>query len=158
MKKIPFNLKKDQELKILELLSLFFKKMDMKVTPEISTDKETVWINIKSETPSLLIGYRGSNLLALQLILRLMLSRAFKKPLKLMIDVDGYRAKQKEFLHNLARRIARKVRQTKRIEILRPMSAYERKIIHLTLAQEGDLITESVGEEPNRRVMVKLKK
>ena len=141
--------------KVKKLSQDFFKKMGFKVKCEIEVASELIFLNLKTEDSALLIGYRGGSLAAIQHILRKILNRDLEQPLNLIVDVEGYKNKKKEYLNNLVKRLAEKVLRTDRLELLRPMAAHERKIVHLALAGVEGVTTESVGEEPNRRVMIK---
>lgn len=115
------------------------------------------WVSIESEKAALLIGHEGSNLKAIQHIITAM-NRKRNQPTKVIIDINNYRLNRLEFLRKIALINSERVVQTKHLVILRPMSAYERRVIHLTLASKKDVETESLGEEPNRYVIIKPKK
>jgi spoIIIJ-associated protein len=119
--------------------------------------KEAVAINISTDDAKILIGQAGENLIAFQRMARLLFRKQNKEQsLPFVIDVNNYRREKEERLKSLARSAALKVRRTKEKEVLRPMSAYDRRIVHTFLAGEEDLATESVGDEPERKVVVKL--
>lgn len=118
-------------------------------------------LNIKSEDSSLLIGRGGENLKALQHITNLILysDGSFEdNRIRFQIDVDNYRHNQKQNLLRTIDRVIQQVRRSTRPEVLQPMSAYDRKTVHMELSKHADLFTESIGEEPNRRIVVKIKK
>ena len=119
-------------------------------------------INIMPSDPALLIGKHGETLAALQHIIRLIL----KKPIsllsleaepKVMVNIGDWRARQKEALEEIARRAADKVQRFGRSEVLRPMTSFERRIVHAALADQEGVMTESMGEAEERRVVVKKK-
>ncbi len=130
---------------------VFLKKED-------STERPTVGVEIKTEDSRLLIGERGANLQAFQHLLRVLVHHNVEQDITLVVDVNDYRAQKKAILETLARRAADKVRSSHQLVILKPMSAYERRVVHSIIAESDDLATESLGEEPNRRVVVKMKK
>lgn len=130
---------------------VFLKKED-------AGDKPAVGVVIKTEDSRLLIGEHGANLQAFQHLLRVLVHRNIEQEVTLIVDVNDYRAQKKAILESLAKRAAEKVRATHQLVILKPMSAYERRIVHSVIAENEDLATESLGEDPNRRVVVKLKK
>lgn len=74
----------------------------------------------------------------------------------LVVDINNYRKEREKFLTELAVKVAQRVRRTKEPITLEPMSAYERRFIHLKLAEQPDIVTESIGEEPERRIVVRL--
>jgi len=121
-------------------------------------DRPTVIVHIKTEDSRLLIGEHGANLAAFQHVLRTMINKKLDSHLSLVVDVNDYREKKEEALGELAKRAISKVKATESLVILKPMSAFERRIIHTVIAKETGLMTESLGEEPNRRVVVKIHK
>jgi len=107
------------------------------------------------ENARFLIGKNGENLKALEHILRAMLLRNDKEIASLSVDVNDYRKAKSSEVINLAREAAVRVRNTKKAEALYPMSAYERRLVHAELASHPDVSTESIGDEPQRRVVIK---
>lgn len=112
-------------------------------------------LNIVSEDAGLLIGHRGDTLNALQYLVNVAANRHHQgSPVRLVLDVGGYRRRREATLRQVALRTARRVRQEKRRVALDPMNAMERRIIHLALKDDPYVETRSEGEEPNRRVVV----
>lgn len=105
-----------------------------------------------------MIGYRGETLYSLQNILSSIASRGIEKRIRVILDIEGYKAKREKTLEELAEKVAKTVMKTKKPIKLEPMQAYERKIIHSKLQNNNRIKTESVGEEPNRRIIISLKK
>lgn len=103
----------------------------------------------------ILIGARGSHLAALQHIIRSLLRRQLKETLRITVDVNGYSAGRERTLLHLAEEAARKAGRTGQAIVLPPMVAAERRTIHTSLAARPDISTASLGEEPNRRVVVR---
>jgi R3H domain protein len=122
-------------------------------------NKETIpTLTIYSDNDSLIIGRNGKNLQALSIITNQYIQKLIGKSYKFILDVNSYKEKRDEHLENLARKIAREVAKTK-IEVkMDSMNSYERRVIHNTLTNNKKVYTESVGEEPNRCVVVKPKK
>jgi len=134
----------------------FFQKMTLDVeVGETSQKEETLYINIKTQEPKLLIGEGGYTLLEIQKLLRAILRKKIPKVFYLDLDINGYKKKKIEYLKETARTVADEVALTKKEKILSPMPAYERRIIHLEIAGRGDVTSESIGEEPERRVVIK---
>ena len=102
----------------------------------------------------ILIGRRGSTLDALQYITRLIVSRKIKNKTPIIVDVEDYKEKHYADLRTLALNVAQQVTDSESSCKLEPMSAYERRIIHMTLANNPDVMTESIGEGDNRKVVV----
>lgn len=137
------------ESALAELLS----KMKVDATIEVlSADPPK--LNIETEDSGTLIGHRGDGLHALQHVLRLVLIRQGHETAP-VIDVGGYRQRSEEQLQATARRKAEEVRTTGRLAVLSPMSSYERRLVHVVVKEFDDLVTESLGEAGNRRVMIK---
>jgi len=117
-----------------------------------------VLIDINGDDLSVLIGRRAETLNALQYILALIISKEAGHWVQVIVDVEGYRARRERQLRQLARRMAEQALRTGKRQLLEPMSAAERRIVHLELRDHETVTTESVGEEPNRKVSIILKK
>jgi len=104
---------------------------------------------------NMLIGERGNNLAALEYLLKRILQKKYNEDWKFTLDVNDYRMKRLEDLKQDVKSAAKEVRTHKREVSLRPMSSFERRIVHLLLAEYPDITTESIGQEPDRRVIIK---
>lgn len=122
--------------------------------PETAGRHPTLWVDINGKDLSILIGRRGETLEALQYITSLILGKELEQFVPLVIDVEGYRQRRITQLQRLAKRLAEQVVDTGRRQALEPMPASERRVIHLALRNHPDVITESVGEEPHRKVTI----
>ena len=111
-------------------------------------------LDIEGEDLGLLIGRRGQTLASLQYLLNLIVARQLGKRVAFGVDVDGYRRRREDALISLAKRTASRVRQTGRSVTLEPMPPNERRIIHITLADDPNVITVSIGEGEGRKVAV----
>ena len=125
---------------------------------EVKAEEENILVNIDGEDTGYLIGYRGEVLNSLQNILTNIASKDVEGKVRIQLNISGYREKRKKDLENLADKIAKNVIRTKKSISIEPMSAYERKIIHLRLQDSDKVTTHSVGEEPYRKIVVSLKK
>ena len=126
---------------------------------EADADGEVpVLIDITGEDLSVLIGRRAETLNALQYILALIVSKEASHWVQVIVDVEGYRSRRERQLRQLARRMAEQAIRTGKRQLLEPMSAAERRIVHLELRGHEAVTTESVGDEPNRKVSIILKK
>lgn len=144
---------------VSEFLDVFLKQIsteDLKY--EVSHDKYYIYINIIGEKTNSLIGYRGETLNAIQTLLTSVANKEIQERIRLILDISGYREKRKKVLEELAEKVSKTVIKTRKKVVLEPMTAYERKIIHSKLQTNTKVITESIGEEPNRKVVVLLKK
>jgi spoIIIJ-associated protein len=121
-------------------------------------EKGKVEIVINSQDAAHLIGYKGKTLDALQSTINNIVQKEESDTAKVFIDVNGYKTKKEEVLKNLAKKMAENVVKFRKTIKLEPMSSYERMIVHSELAGRKDVETESSGEEPGRRVIIKLKR
>lgn len=119
---------------------------------------EPIVLNIRGGEVADLIGRRGENLRSLQFVLNLMLNKQLRKHMRVTVDVDGYRARREELLRGMAQRFAHRVRSTREPMQLEAMPPNERRIVHITLADDPDVETESIGEGDARRVVIRLKR
>lgn len=116
-----------------------------------------ILIDIQGDDLSILIGRRAETLNALQYILGLIVSKEAQRWAQVVVDVEGYRARREKQLRQLARRMADQAVNTGKRQILEPMSSAERRIIHLELRDHPDVYSESIGEEPARKVTILLR-
>jgi spoIIIJ-associated protein len=111
-------------------------------------------LDVSGEDLGILIGRRGDTLASVQYLVNLIVSRKSKTRIAFGVDVEGYRRRREESLKNLALRMAERVRNTGQTITLEPMPPNERRIVHLALAKDTSVITESVGEGENRKVAI----
>ncbi len=111
---------------------------------------------IDGDDAAILIGRRGETMDALQYLCLLVSNRTGKDYCKISIDVANYRSKREKTLEELAKKIAAKVKKTHHSQTLEPMNPYERRIVHSTIQKIDGVKSESVGEDPNRRVVISL--
>jgi len=116
-----------------------------------------VLFDIEGDDLGILIGRRGQTLACLQFILRLIVGHQTKTWLPIVVDVEGYKQGRSEKLQALACRLAEQVKDRREPFTLEPMPAYERRVIHLTLADHPDVTTESVGLGEARKVVIRPK-
>jgi spoIIIJ-associated protein len=115
---------------------------------------EVITINVTGDDLGILIGRRGQTLAALQHMVRLMVAHQMKARVPIVIDVEGYKQRRYSALQALALRLAEQVRERRKPFALEPMPAYERRIIHLALADDPDVTTESTGVGEVRKVVI----
>ena len=143
-------------VKIKKETENFFKKMDIEVEINFPSPKEqTVPIDVKAQEPQILIGENGQTLVEIQHLLKIILKRKISDPFFIDLDISGYKKKKANYLKEMARSAADEVALYKKEKILPPMSAYERRIVHMELSERKDVITESIGEEPDRKIIIK---
>jgi len=126
----------------------------------VAAREETGQIHVSVTGPDLapLIGRRGQALEALDLLVNLITAHRQGRRIPVVVDVERYRERRIETLQDLARRYAERARRTGRPVALKPMSAGDRRIVHTTLAEDGGISTHSEGEDPDRHVVITLRK
>ena len=115
---------------------------------------DVIALDVTGDDLGILIGRRGQTLSSLQYIVRLIVAHQTQARVPIVIDVEGYKQRRYEALQALAQRMAEQVKTRGRPFTLEPMLAYERRIIHLALADDPDVTTESVGEGETRKVVI----
>jgi spoIIIJ-associated protein len=133
-----------------ELLRL----MELKGSVEIQMGTEAAKLNVVGEDLGVLIGRRGEKLASLQHIVNLIVARREGQLNRIMVDVENYRGRREDQLRDVADRAAKRVAQSGKIIQLEAMTAMERRIVHLALSEHSTVRTQSVGVEPNRRVVI----
>ena len=143
-----------------QFLSDLFQAMHIAVELEVAVPEEEgpVSINLRGEDLGILIGKHGQTLDALQYLTNLAANRDAEEKIKFVIDVEEYRRRRAETLTRLAQRLASKVKRMGEPVVLEPMTPHERKIIHMALQDDRRISTYSEGEEPNRKVVIALKR
>lgn len=120
-------------------------------------EENSLPMDLKAEDPQILIGEQGKTLIELQRILSRIIRKKLGEQIFIDLDVNQYKKKKIEYLKEMAQSMADQVSLQKEEKVLSPMSPFERRIIHLTLSEREDVETESTGEEPERRVVIKPK-
>jgi len=132
-------------------------KIDYRID-RVEYENGVVRINVTGKDMGLLIGRKGETLNAVQFLLGMMVNRELEERVRIVLDVEDYRLKKEESLVNLAKRLSERVKKTQRSIVMRPMTPQERRIVHTTLQGDPQIVTFSQGEEPNRKVVISLKK
>ncbi len=156
-KKCEIEVIEKREIKnfIKEKLVTILREMGYQAEVEIQVKQDVPTYRIYSNNDSLLIGKSGKNLEALQIVLRQIVNTETGINYRFFLDVSDYKEKNEHHLEVLAKRLAREVATTK-IEVkMDSMNSYERRIVHNVLTNNKKVYTESVGEEPNRCVVIK---
>jgi spoIIIJ-associated protein len=142
-----------------ELLRLMDLSSEVKLSDEFTVvgangDATAIGLNIEGEDLGILIGRRGQTMVSLQLIVRLIMSHKMDVRIPIVLDVEGYKQRRCEGLRTLAKKLADQVR-TRRVPFtMEPMTAFERRVVHLALADYPDVTTESTGEGEARKVVI----
>ena len=145
--------------KAQQFLQTLTQLMGVNVSVAVSTDENgNVLVNMTGDTLGILIGRRGETLDALQYLTSLRVNKGQEGYTRVTLDTENYRAKREEALTRLANRMANRAVKTGRKVSLEPMNPYERRILHSALQANDAVDTHSEGEEPNRHVVITLKK
>ena len=164
IKKVEENELSEEEFNVIKnniskFLDKFLKQINAENTKfEIVRDENIVNLNINGENLNSLIGYRGETLNALQTLISRIGNKGLEKRHRIIVDIEGYRNKRIKALQDLAVKVSKTVMKNKKSIKLEPMSAFERKIIHDKLQENPKVTTHSVGKEPNRKVVIEIKK
>ena len=146
-----------------EALEEILKRMNLRAHVELRSDVEQdeaesdlppIALEVDGEDLGILIGRRGETLAALQYIMRLIVAHQQKARVPLTVDVEGYKQRRYGALRELALRLAQKAVSTKQSMTLEPMPADERRIVHLAVSVNPDVVTQSVGEGELRKVVI----
>lgn len=143
---------------IEKFIEEFIGKLHEDVKYKIEKETSGLKVDLNSKNLGYLIGYRGETLYSMQNILSVIASKGIENRVRVILDIEGYKEKREKTLEELAQKVAKTVIKTKKSIKLEPMRAYERKIIHSKLQENEKVETKSIGEEPNRRIVVSLKK
>jgi spoIIIJ-associated protein len=127
---------------------------DVEVEESAESEVQPIALEVKGDDLGILIGRRGETLAALQYVVRLIVAHHEKARVPLTIDVEGYKQRRYHSLRELALRLAEKAVSTRQSMTLEPMPADERRIVHLALSVNPDVVTQSVGEGEMRKVMI----
>ena len=160
--KKEINLTEQELEKAAERVEKFIKEIKTElpedVTYNIEKTSKGLEVSINSKDLGYLIGYRGETLYAMQSILSAIASKGNQNRIRVILDIEGYKAKREKTLEELAEKVAKTVIRTRKPVKLEPMQAYERKIIHSKLQGNPKIETISEGQEPHRRIVISLKK
>lgn len=145
----------DFEIKLIDFVEGLIDRMDYPGTAYVCYRNENkIRIMVESEHSGILIGKKGKNLDAIQLLVNVYAGKLMEEPPRIIIDVEKYRERRESNLVKLALRTAEQVRRTKRSKLLEPMNPFERRIIHTALNDMDDIATKSDGEGLLKQVRV----
>jgi len=144
--------------KIKSIVEKFFNKAGFSVSIEVLSPEENIMqARIKTDEPKILIGQNGQTLNEIQHLLRIIIKKSYENPIQFDLDINEYKKQKMEYLKETARTVADEVFLSKKDHEFEPMSSYERRVVHMELANRSDVITESIGEGEARRIVVKSK-
>jgi spoIIIJ-associated protein len=140
-----------------EVLDTLLRLLGVTGKVEILSDEIPLALDIKGDDLGILIGRRGQTLACLEYITKLIVAGRLKAWLPLRVDVARYKERRRDSLQRLALYLAEQVKSRRHAITMEPMPADERRIVHLTLADNPDVTTQSIGEGENRKVVISLR-
>ena len=152
--RVRLTINDDPAQKVKEFLEQILEKMGLTGTVEATVVDTRVEAEVSGENMGMIIGRRGETLDAIQQMAQLFLNKETDQFYKVTVDTESYRKKREEALINLANGLAKKVMRTRKEVVLEPMKSYERRIIHTALQGYQKIRTHSIGEDPNRKLVV----
>ncbi|WP_422446253.1 RNA-binding cell elongation regulator Jag/EloR [Thermoanaerobacterium sp. DL9XJH110] len=155
--RVRVTVKEDHGKRAVEFLQGLVKLLNVNAGIRVEEHDDALKINIEGKRMGVIIGKHGSTLDAIQYLTNLVANKNMSNYRRIVLDAENYREKREEALEKLARSMAKKVKETKKSVTLRPMPPNERRIIHTALQNDSRVQTKSIGEEPNRRVVISIK-
>ena len=150
-------LERDAVQLVTEVLDTLLELLGLIGTVEVLSDEIPMDFNIKGDDLGILIGRRGQTLASLEYITKIIVVGQLKAWLPLTVDVAGYKKRRRDSLQRLTLYLADQVKSRRRAITMEPMPADERRIVHLTLADNPDVTTQSIGEGESRKVVILLR-
>ncbi|PIP26407.1 MAG: hypothetical protein CO140_02165 [Candidatus Moranbacteria bacterium CG_4_9_14_3_um_filter_40_7] len=152
-----------EELKIDEIKALMkeviekmgFSCQEIEINQQKNQEEEMFVVNIKTPDSSFLIGQYGANLQSLQHLMRVLTRKKIQERIKFILDINSYRKEKNDAVVRLAKEAAEQALRGKRAIVMRPMSPYERRLIHMEFSENDQIKTESIGEGEERKVVIK---
>jgi spoIIIJ-associated protein len=132
-----------------------FSCQEIEIDQQNIQEEETLILNIKTPDSSFLIGQYGANLQSLQHIIRVLVREKLQERTRFILDVNSYRKEKNEAVVCLAKEVAEQAIREKRAVVMRPMSPYERRLVHMEFSENDQVQTESIGEGEERKVVIK---
>ena len=156
-KKVEIEVIEKREVKeyLKKVIKSLLKDMGFDVEIEITVNNDTPTYRLYSTNDALLIGKDGKNLKALTTVVNAILTKEINTNYRFLIDVSDYKEKNDRRIERLAKKLAREVKMTKVEVKMDSMNSYQRRLVHNILNNNKYVYTESVGEEPNRCVVIK---
>jgi len=146
-----------ENLKIIkETAQEFFKKMAAEAEITVAQQEEpVVSVSVTARDPQILIGENGQTLMEIQQLLKIILRKKINEQFFLDVDINDYKKGKSDYLKKMVQQAVDEVITTNQEKWLPVMPAYERRIVHMELTNRADVAAESVGEEPERRIIIK---
>lgn len=152
------TVRESRKERVEQFLSDVCDAMEVDVTLSVRSEGEYLHADVTGREAGILIGHHGQTLDAMQYLLNLVASKVDEENQRVILDVEGYRKRREETLVRLATRLAERVQRNGEPMVLEPMTAHERRVIHLALQDNPHVVTGSEGEDPFRRVVIQVRK
>ncbi|MBI2465255.1 KH domain-containing protein [Candidatus Shapirobacteria bacterium] len=150
---------KERNQTILQITCEMLEKMNFEVddafVEDVAEEENQVLVSVTVANPAGLIGFRGRNLAAIQLVLSLVVKNKLGEWVRVLLDINNYRQEQKERLTNMALNLAEKVKATGNEVVMANMSSYERRLCHMALVEIEGITSDSEGEGEDRHIVIK---
>lgn len=151
---IALHITKETVIDLLERMHVNADVEAYLAEPDDERSRRAIWVDITGDDLSILIGHHAETLQALQYITSLILGKELGRSIPLVIDVQGYRKRRAGEIERLAQQMADQAVKTGRRQVLEPMPPNERRLVHIELRKNPLVSTESIGEEPRRKVTI----
>lgn len=155
---VRVSLRESRKERVEQFLDEVCTAMEVDVKVDVREEGDYLYADVHGREAGILIGHHGQTLDAMQYLLNLVASKVGDNNQRVVLDVEGYRKRREETLTNLAVRLAERVQRNGEPMVLEPMSAHERRVIHLALQDNPHVVTGSEGEDPFRRVVIQPKR
>ncbi len=144
--------------KVESFLKGLFLTIGVDVSIETYEEVDKLYVEIISDSAGLIIGKRGKTLESLQLLTNIVVNKDKENWKKVVLDIENYRDKREATLRELALKVAKKVKKTNKAQMLEPMNPFERRIIHMALQNDPQILTKSEGNGRLKKVKIYLKR
>ena len=145
-----------KEIKVAkDVIEEFFKKLDVVASAEITASDDSIDVELTTDGSGIIIGYHGETLESLQLLLSLGVSKKIGRFIRVLVDVGGYRQQRTEYLTQLANQMKEAVMSENQERIINSLKSWERRVVHMLLKDDPDVITESQGTGRDRVLVVR---
>lgn len=138
-----------------ELVSKMGFSAEVEIKEQEGEEENRIICNVKTADSNFLIGQYGVNLQSLQHIARLLVRKKTEEKIKFTVDVNSYREEKNTSIEKMAEELAEQAIREKRAVVMRAMSPYERRLVHMVLSKNSQIKTESIGEGEERKVVIK---
>jgi spoIIIJ-associated protein len=145
----------EHELLVHTIASDLLKRMQVDGIVKVQRENEVLLVDISSSEAAVLIGTKGEVLDSLQHLLRSLVQKQIGEFIALRVDIEGYRQRRNAQLVEIAKKTSMRVKNSGKPEALNPMSASDRRIVHMMIKEMDGVISESIGEGKDRKIVVK---